>query len=50
MLQQNRGLSSSVSQVTDVPFPIYFWATLIGVSPATLLDSYIGSLFSSLGE
>jgi hypothetical protein len=34
--------------VTDISFEIYMAATFIGVSPATLLDSYIGSLFSSL--
>jgi uncharacterized membrane protein YdjX (TVP38/TMEM64 family) len=41
-------LTNYAFSITDVSFPVYFFGTLLGVTPACLLDAYIGSLCDSL--
>lgn len=43
-------LTNYAFSITDVSFPVYFGGTLFGVTPACLLDAYIGSLCDSLSE
>ena len=41
-------LTNYAFSITDVSFPVYFGGTLFGVTPACILDAYIGSLCDSL--
>ena len=41
-------LTNYALSITDVSFPVYFFGTLLGVTPACLLDAYIGSLCDDL--
>ena len=41
-------LTNYAFSITDVSFPVYFFGTLLGVTPACLLDAYIGSLCDDL--
>jgi uncharacterized membrane protein YdjX (TVP38/TMEM64 family) len=43
-------LTNYAFAITDVSFPVYFFGTLLGVSPACLLDAYIGSLCNDLAS
>ena len=42
-------LTNYAFSITDVSFPAFFWGSLLGVTPACLLDAYIGKLSKDLG-
>lgn len=43
-------LTNYAFSITDVSFPEFFFGTLLGVTPACILDAYIGSLFDTLSD
>ena len=42
-------LTNYAFSITDVSFPAFFWGSFVGVTPACLLDAYIGKLSKDLG-